>query len=364
MKRAFTIGKLLGVKISMHWTFLLLILFVAFSAWSNGGGAQAVGWNIAYVLTIFFCVVLHELGHIQMGRRFGVNTKTITLLPIGGMANMESIPKKPKEELLVAIAGPLVNVGIAILLYPFIGDLSSYLQTQQETQNAAWNISAGNFVVNLFLVNVALVVFNLIPAFPMDGGRMLRAVLAMRMSRLKATQLASRTGQIMAVLFFFLGLLYNPILALVGIFVFFGARGENNMVQQDELLSGFRVKDVMSEDFEAVESTDSIDKAKDKFIATCDDVLLVMENGAPKGIVRRNEVITTIKERGEDIMISEITQSDYDALQSSDPLVNIVGKIRENGQSTFPVTENGHIAGIISLDHLQRFLSIRSELSY
>jgi predicted transcriptional regulator len=168
----------------------------------------------------------------------------------------------------------------------------------------------------------------------------------------------------MAVLFFFFGLLYNPILALVGIFVFFGARGENNMVQQDELLSGFKVKDVMSNDYEVVEPSDNIEKAKDKFIATCDDILLVMEDGTPKGIIRRNEVISTIKERGENIQISEITWSDYDALETNDPLANIMGKIRNHGQSTFPVTENGKIAGVISLDHLQRFLSIRSELSY
>ncbi len=173
-------------------------------------------------------MLLHELGHSLTARKYGVDTKKITLLPIGGVASLERIPEDPKQELWVALAGPAVNIVIAILIYPFIAG-QQLLSTDQMTSVNTIN----GFLSSLLRVNIALVVFNIIPAFPMDGGRILRALLAMKIGRTRATQIAANLGQFLAAGFVFYGLVDgNPMLILIGIFVYFGARTENVMVQQ------------------------------------------------------------------------------------------------------------------------------------
>lgn len=226
MKWSLSLGKIAGIKVNVHWTFLILIGWVILSQAYNGAGTVSILWMILFVLSLFGCVTLHELGHALAARRYHFETLDITLLPIGGLARLEGIPEKPSEELIVAAAGPAVNGVIAGLLYLWVS-----LTGSAPEMTASGEIYAGNLVYMLMQVNVLLVVFNLIPAFPMDGGRMFRAVLAMHYSRTKATRIAASAGQMLAILFVFIGLFYNPFLVLIGIFVYVGTLSRKQIIE-------------------------------------------------------------------------------------------------------------------------------------
>src|SRR5215203_4058606 len=218
MKWSLYLGKISGIKIFIHWTFLILIGWIFLMHAQAGNDLSEGLWGVIFILALFACVVLHELGHALTAKRFKIVTRDITLYPIGGIASMESLPDKPGQELLVALAGPAVNVVIAAGLWIYMqsADLMpdlTKLKSSDEIQNVP-------FVFNLFAANVVLVVFNLIPAFPMDGGRVLRAILAFKMDRTKATRIAATIGQFMAMIFVFFGFFFNFWLVFIGLFVF------------------------------------------------------------------------------------------------------------------------------------------------
>lgn len=221
MKGSWKLSRVAGIDVSVHWTFVVLLVWVLLSALSAGGPARALG-DVLFLVLLFGCVLLHELGHALTARLFGIPTHGITLLPIGGVAQLDRIPRNPWQELVIALAGPAVNVVIAVMLLPVVGALYGLGQI------TSLGLISGGFLARLLLVNVGLVVFNLIPAFPMDGGRVLRACLALLTNYQTATRLAVRVGQVAAVLLGLAGLLllHNPLLLLVAVFVFFAAAGE------------------------------------------------------------------------------------------------------------------------------------------
>lgn len=229
MLRSWKIGHLAGIGLHIHWTFFLLPALAAFQVISGGGTWLAAVDAVIFVLAIFGCVVLHELGHALTARRFGIATHDITLLPIGGVARLARMPKNPWQELAIAAAGPAVNVAIAVALATglAVGGLLS--------PGAASASGAGVWFVNLIAVNLALVAFNLLPAFPMDGGRVLRSLLAMRLPYLRATRIAATVGQVLAVVLGLVGLFvfFNPLLMLVALFVFVAARGEARLAEME-----------------------------------------------------------------------------------------------------------------------------------
>lgn len=214
------LGTLAGIGVYVHWTFWLLPLFILFSA----GGLQAGLSTLGLVFAIFGCVVLHELGHAMAARYFGIGTRDITLYPIGGVARLNFMPRKPSQELVIALAGPLVNVVLALVI------LAALVLIEGAGAIFDVPIWGGSFLPNLMVANIAMVVFNLLPAFPMDGGRVLRAVLAAGLPYEHATRIAARVGQGFAVLLGLAGLVWTPSLLLVAIFVFLAARAEANMV--------------------------------------------------------------------------------------------------------------------------------------
>jgi Zn-dependent protease len=219
------LGDLAGIGVYIHWSFWILPAWLLLSSLRAGGGLAAGLWTIALVFAVFGCVVLHELGHALMARRFGVGTHDITLYPIGGVARLERMPSKPSQELAIALAGPAVNVVIAGAL------LIGFVLAGVGWQVGALNFLEGSFLANLMWINVALVVFNLLPAFPMDGGRVLRAFLAMTMDYVSATTVAARVGQGVAILLGILGLLTGSMLVLVALFVFLAAQAELTSVR-------------------------------------------------------------------------------------------------------------------------------------
>ena len=230
MRWSLKIAKLAGIDIFIHFTFFILLTWVAFIQWKLNGSIGAAFSGVVFILAIFSCVVLHELGHALAAKKYGIKTRDIILLPIGGVARLEKMPNQPIQELWVALAGPTVNVGIAALCAVYL------LVTNTFTPDNELAITTGPFVERIMGVNIFLILFNMIPAFPMDGGRVLRALLATRLAYVKATKVSANLGQVIALLFGVIGFFYNPILLFIAFFVWMGAAQENRMIRAKSAL--------------------------------------------------------------------------------------------------------------------------------
>ena len=239
VKWSFQLARIAGIDVRVHVTFFLLLAWYGFIYYSDGGWTAMVS-GLFFIVLLFGCVVLHEFGHALAAKAYGIRTPDITLLPIGGVARLERFPDKPWQELVVALAGPAVNVVIVLGLYIVLG---SFFNIQDLADIAG---GRGNLLVKLLAINLILVVFNLLPAFPMDGGRVLRALLAMRMKHARATRIAAVVGQAMAVGFGLLGVLGgNPFLIFIAVFVFFGAQTEANYAVYKESAEDTCVSEIM-----------------------------------------------------------------------------------------------------------------------
>ena len=361
MRWSLNLGKIFGIRILVHWTFLILIAWVVFRELSRGSTTATTIITVAFILVIFLCVVLHELGHALAARRYGIETRKITLLPIGGVASLERMPEEPKKELIIAVAGPAVNVAIALILLPFVS-LDLFLSKGTESEAAFDVISTQNFLPLLLLVNIMLVVFNAIPAFPMDGGRILRALLAMKLDRVKATKIAANLGQILAIGFVFAGLLINPFLILIGIFVFFGAYSENMMVQHLELLKGYTVRDAMMTNISTIHPFESIKVAVDKLLSGSDQDFIVEDEGKPVGLITRATLMQAIKENGTEIKANQVMQRDIASMDINQKLPDVYTLMQKKKNSYFPVLDNGKLVGAINSENISEFVMVQSAL--
>ena len=255
MKWSIRIGRFSGIDVRMHITFLLLVGWVALVYWRQGQSVSAAVAGVAFILSVFLCVILHEFGHALAARRYGIKTRDIILLPIGGVARLEKMPTNPLHELCISIAGPAVNVVIAAALFIWLKLSASF------DPLAVMTTTTGPFFERILVVNLFMIVFNMIPAFPMDGGRVLRAVLAMRSGHRRATQIAASIGQGIAVFFGVIGLFYNPFLMFIALFVWFGASQEARTAQLQSAVDGIAVQQAMLTDFRTLDKNDSLDRA-------------------------------------------------------------------------------------------------------
>ena len=362
MKNTLKLGRVLGTKLEIHWTFLLLIAYVVWSVYNSGGSANEALLQTGFIFAIFACVVLHELGHVQAAKYYNIPTDKITLLPIGGVAAIKRMPKKPKQELIVAIAGPLVNVVIAAIIWLAFPITETFETLAASEQQVAFS-KLSQLPFYLFTANLILFTFNLIPAFPMDGGRILRALLSMKMDRVKATKVAATTGQVLAVGFFVIGLMYNPILALIAIFIFFGARSENFAVKSQQLLEGYEVQDAMSTDYVSVHPDESIEHAIKKMVQGPDmDLLVVNSEHEILGILTREKLIEESKkgERKSSQVKSIMTQK-FKSIKDDIPLSEIYMTLQQKRNRLFPVTDSDGLKGVINLDKIQQFIMMRAK---
>lgn len=313
MKGAIQIARLFGIPLRLHWSFPLLLAYVAFSGYSYGETWTSTAWSFLFVGALFLCVVLHELGHALSARRFGVETKDIILSPIGGVARLYRMPELPAQELIVAISGPLVNVALAAILGPLAWWLApdELLQLARMIQGRPIMMEEESpflayFLPALFLLNIVLALFNLLPAFPMDGGRVLRALLSMRLSRLRATRIASLIGQAIALgLFAFALSEGNYLTSLVGVFVFFMAMQEYRQVKMQDMLNSVRVGKLMEpayqwemeqEPGEAELTPDhTLREALDKMHGAGSQALPVYSGPVVIGIIRMNDIYKALK---------------------------------------------------------------------
>ncbi len=356
MKWSLRIAKVAGIDVYVHATFSLLILWVALSYWQQSHSVAETFVGIAFTLALFLCVVLHEFGHALTARKYGIKTRDITLLPIGGLARLERMPDDPREELWVALAGPAVNVVIAgflsIALY-----LTGGFQPLRDL-----TITAGSFIERLILVNIILVVFNLIPAFPMDGGRVLRALLATRMPYARATNIAAACGQGIALLFGFLGFFGNPMLVFIALFVWIGASQEASMVQIKTGLEGVPVRRAMLTEFRTLAPTDTLARAVELIIIGSQHDFPVVDDGNILGLATRKDLMIGLAHHGRTAPISEIMTKEYQSLDANEPLTNALARMQETDCQTAPVVENGRIVGMMTMENIGEFMMIRSAL--
>lgn len=364
MSASLGIGRFAGIKVQIHWTFWLLFVFVGVMVISNNGSLADVGWHFLFVTALFLCVILHEFGHALTAKRFGVGTRSITLLPIGGLASLKEMPDNPKQEFLIAIAGPLVNVVIALLLYPFASLETYFGQDPEVLQEQLATIDAGNFLFYLFFVNIALVMFNLLPAFPMDGGRVFRAILSMKMGRIRATSVAASVGKFLAFLFFIFGLFYSVILAVIAVFIYFGAHSENITVQQLGLMEGNKVRDAMITKFSVLQPDSTLSDAVDKILDTTEQNFVIASNGDIKGILYMDDLASALKQGGKEIPVKEVMDTSFKTLEADKPLSDVYRSIQQSGKNFFPVREDGDIVGVVDMNNINEFLTLRAEYDY
>lgn len=359
MKGSFKLGTIAGIGVFVHWTFSILIAFIIFSNYRAGHSAEQILWSLAFIISIFFTVFLHELGHALAAKRYNIKTKDITLLPIGGLARLESIPEKPKEELVVALAGPAVNIGLAVLTGLFITIPDAENLTPQLTAG----VNASNFLLNFFIVNIWLALFNLIPAFPMDGGRVLRATLSIYMKRNVATNIAARIGQLLAIGFVFLGFFTNPFLIFIGFFIFLGAQAEASFTQTKSMLEGYRVKDVLMRQYQTIDANETVRTAVQMLLNGQCKNFLVMENSNAVGTLSRDEIIRALSDHGEGETIHSVMNRNFIFLEADLPLEEAFQLIQQHKTSLIPVMSGGQLAGVIDTENILEFVMVKNALA-
>jgi Zn-dependent protease/predicted transcriptional regulator len=355
MRWSWKIAEFAGIGVYVHATFTLLIGWVVLVHWTQGQSLAASIAGVAFILTLFACVVLHEFGHALTAKKFGIATKDITLLPIGGVARLERMPEEPRQELWVALAGPAVNVGIAAVLYLWLL-LTGGWQPVNEL-----SITSGPFVERLLVVNVFLVLFNMLPAFPMDGGRVLRALLATRMEYTRATQIAATLGQGMAFLFGFLGFFSNPFLLFIALFVWMGAEQEASMVQMRSALGGIPVTHAMQTHFRTLGPRDPLERAVELILSGSQQDLPVLEDGRVVGILTRADLLAALAQKPAAI-VGETMQRDFQTVDPGDMLETAFRRLQGCQCHTLAVVRRGELVGLVTADNVGEFIMIQGAL--
>ncbi len=350
------IGTYADIPVYIHWSFLLLLTYIGYTGWAESGTIPAIVISILTVLAVFVCVILHEFGHALAARRYGIGTHDIVMYPIGGVARLNSIPENPFQELVVAVAGPAVNIAIAIILYainPFI-----------DTESNVYFITSQLLYVNLFLV-----LFNMIPAFPMDGGRALRAVLSMAMPRLRATFVAMWIGRVFAAIFVALGLFGNsimfylfgiedfhtsPFLAVIGVFITLGAKREYDLIAATQSLSGKTVGEIAHTNITAFGSDELMSVAIPS-LQSDDNTDFLVADGAQQivGVLTREAIQAAADQKDSTATIAEYMHTDVPTLAPAESVKTAYDLMQKTGCPLLFVIENGKLLGVVHFDAIK-----------
>lgn len=346
MAGSLNIAKPFGISVKIHWSFWLIIVYVVYLRLSSGGGLADAAEGAGFVMAVFLCVVLHELGHALAARGYGIPTRDITLLPIGGVARLARMPTNPWQEFVVAIAGPMVNVMIALVLVIGLALFGGLTLNQNML-----NVGLLEFLNRLMVVNVLLVVFNMIPAIPMDGGRILRAVLGMlSVPYATATKVAAIIGRVIAVGFGILGLVTgNPMLILIGLFVFFGAGAEVNAAQAREAILHARVGNAMLTRFSVLPGSVSVGEAARILAGSTQPVFPVADPTDDRllGLVTAEHLARSEAEGRSDDALAAIALLPAPAVEATQPLQTTWQRMRDEGVVGCLVTEGSQVVGLL-----------------
>ena len=350
--RLFNVG---STAVRIHLTFFLLLAWIAAIHWTRGGPAAAVD-GVVFIVLLFVCVLLHEFGHVFAARRYGINTSDVTLLPIGGLASLERMPEKPSQEIFVALAGPAVNLVIALVLVVLLGarfDLSQMAQLQEATTTMLGRVAAAN---------VALCVFNLIPAFPMDGGRVLRALLTIPLGYTRATRVAALIGQGLAFVFAWWGLMGNPLLILIAVFIFLAASGEAGYVQAREYTRGYLAQHAMITNFQSLNPSSSVDDAAALLLRTTQQEFPVVDSsGKLQGVLTREKLISALQASGGATPVVDAMDKDVPTVPENACLDNVFQSLQRTGRRLIGVVDAlGRLRGYITAENLSELIMIQS----
>ncbi len=359
MRGTFQIAKLFGIPVLLHWSFALIIFWVLYSGYSSGLDSAGTAWLGLMMLSLFVCVVLHEYGHALTARVYGVNTKDIVLLPIGGVARLDSLPDKPIQEFLIAAAGPLVNIAIALVLsITFLW--TPFAEVERQLVNAG-SINATTFVPYLIFLNITLAIFNLLPAFPMDGGRILRSLLAIKLGKVKATKVAAIIGQIFAGLFI-VGSIYpfqNPVFTLLGVFIFLSAMQEYRAVKSEGMLKSVIVSEAMRTDFTKFDLDDTIRTALIvRGIKKEDNFIVVNENDEVVGVLHQAFIEEAEKQEDTQSEVIHHMNQLFQPVEHNAPLLETAQMMQKNGFTIVPIVQEGKVIGVLDEKSINEYLSM------
>jgi Zn-dependent protease/predicted transcriptional regulator len=351
------IGRIAGIDVYVHPTFLILLAWLGLVYYLERRDPMDALSGIIFTLALFGIVVVHELGHALMARRFGIRTRDITLLPIGGVSHLERIPEIPSQELLVALAGPAVNVVIAGGIYAGLLLMGLGVLPAGEALRGR-----GGFWQAMFWVNISLAAFNAIPAFPMDGGRVFRALLAMRLDHVTATRVAVGAGQVIAVLFGLLGLLANPLLIFIAVFVWLAGAQEAGLVVVRSALGGIPVRRVMITDFRSLRVDDPLSRDVADVLAGFQQDFPVVEDDRVVGILTRNGLAAALGRYGPETSVGEVLQRDSATADPREMLQTVFERIQAGQCRTLPVASDGRMVGLLTADNVAEVLLIQQTL--
>jgi Zn-dependent protease len=352
---SFPIARIAGTTVRLHVTFLLFLVWIGGSYWRLGG-REAAFEGVLFMVLLFACVLAHEFGHIIAARRYGIRTPDVTLWPIGGVASLERIPDKPREELVVALAGPAVNVVIAAVLVLVLGSgFDGAAMTEMENPRAG-------MLARLAAANIFLVVFNLIPAFPMDGGRVLRALLAMRRSHADATRIAARIGQGAAFLFALLGLFVNPMLIVIGLFIYLAATAEAQHVAFRDGTQTLPVRAVMMSSLEALSPSSTLDDAVDMMLRTSQKEFPVVDgSGRPRGLLTRDGLIVALRKGEPATSVLDVMTRDLPTIRDWQPLEPALALLNgAKAPALLVLNEAQQLVGLITPENIGEMMMVRN----
>src|SRR2546430_5208201 len=350
------IFRVAGIQLRIHITFLLLIAWLAFGYYAQGG-SPAAAEGVIFVLLLFLCVVLHEFGHALAAKAFGINTPDITLLPIGGVARLERMPEEPKQELLIAVAGPAVNVVIALGLFVAGGSFINPFVNPAASEGVG-------LISQLLIINVLLVAFNLLPAFPMDGGRVLRALLATRMSYARATQIAATVGQFFAFVFGFIGLIWNPFLIFIALFVYIGASHEAALAQMKDVSRMFPVSSAMVREFRTLPENATLEEAVDALLATSQhDFPVVDETGTVAGVLTRHDLIAALRKNDPALRVGDVMRRNIPTVTTGTRFEEAFRIMQECNCPAVPVLDSmKRLVGLLTPENVTELMMIQSAM--
>ena len=359
MSWSFRLIRVLGTEVKVHLTFLLFLAGLWFFTQRGSGPVEAL-ITTGFILALFFCILLHEFGHILMARRFGIRTPDVILLPIGGVARLERIPEEPRQELLIALAGPAVTLIIAVLLGGWVALRGDPLVLQPSESEPA------NFLLDLARINLILLVFNLVPAFPLDGGRVLRALLTMRMSHVKATRIAARIGQGLAMLLGVYGLINQNLgMTLIALFVFFGAGSEVTQVATRAAGRGILIDQMMITRYATIPLWATLRQAVDLLLEGEQREFPVIDaSGAVAGLLTRDGLIHGLTARGPESVVREAMTAAVPLLPLGLDFESALVRLRDSGLPALPVIDaGGKLVGLLTRDNVADLILVRQAVA-
>lgn len=372
MGGSLTLFRIAGIEVRMHWSFLLIILYGAF-IFGAGGGNMIVGafYGVLVILLLFVCVTLHEFGHALVAKHFGVNTPYITLLPIGGVASLERMPDNPSQEFLIAIAGPTVNFIIALILTPITLAVAAVQSGPAAAMDmhiftqALYNAQTPglvNLLGYLVMLNLLLGLFNLLPAFPMDGGRILRSLLAIWMSYVQATRVAVFVGQVMAALFVVWGIFGgNFFLLLIAFFIYFGGGGELASVESRAVLKNVPVHRALRPNAVSLYVSEHIDRAVDLAMHSHQSNYPVMDLGGDfVGVLTHSRLVHGLREGGPNARVVDymIPADQIPVCRPDDDLADVWEKMSASANRVMAVMDGARFLGLLSADDITEMIHV------